>query len=76
MSVRPNYSPSSGGTLISLLGSGFSETSSQSIRFVFGGHQLEVGLQYDQSTESFYCNTPVFEDASDEIIEWPILANL
>lgn len=27
MSVRPNYGPSSGGTLITLLGTGFADTS-------------------------------------------------
>ena len=35
MSVRPNYGPSSGETLISLLGTGFAETSKQALRFTF-----------------------------------------
>ncbi|KAL4436169.1 hypothetical protein ABPG74_018153 [Tetrahymena malaccensis] len=76
MSVRPNYSPSCGGTLISLLGTGFAETAKQSIRFKFGKYQLEVGLQYDGSTESFYCQTPKFDDASEDHIEWPLLCTL
>lgn len=37
ISVRPNSGPSSGGTLISLLGTAFADTSKQSLRFTFGG---------------------------------------
>lgn len=36
LSVQPNYGPSIGGTLISLIGTGFADTSKQSIRFIYG----------------------------------------
>ena len=72
ISVRPNNGPSSGGTLISLLGTGFADTSKQSMRFVFASKMVEVGLNYDSSTESFNCLTPNFNEHSDDEIKWPI----
>jgi hypothetical protein len=49
MSVRPNYGPSCGGTLISLLGTGFADTGRQSLRFCFGTQKklIDVALNYD-----------------------------
>ncbi|KRW99588.1 Regulator of chromosome condensation 1/beta-lactamase-inhibitor protein II [Pseudocohnilembus persalinus] len=76
MSVRPNYGPSSGKTLITLIGTGFANTNKQKLKFVFGEHSLEVPLNYDPQTESFNCQTPRFEDASDVKIEWPISCEL
>lgn len=38
MSLRPNYGPSSGGTLMTLIGAGFCDTGRQSVRFSFGSH--------------------------------------
>lgn len=37
---------------------------------------MEVGLQYDSPTESFYCQTPKFDDASEDHINWPLLCTL
>ena len=41
-SIRPVNGPSQGGTLISLIGTGFVDTSKQAIRFTYGGFSMEV----------------------------------
>ena len=76
MSVRPNYGPSTGGTLISLLGIGFADTSKQSLRFLFGGKVLEVGLVFDPSTLSFNAITPNFTEVIESASAWPMLCEL
>ncbi|EGR29393.1 rcc1 family hect domain protein, putative [Ichthyophthirius multifiliis] len=76
MSVRPNYGPSCGGTLISLLGTGFTETGKQGLRFQFKNYKIEIALNYDHQTESFYCQTPKFDDISEEVIQWPLISQL
>lgn len=45
--MRPNLGPSSGGTIISLIGTGFCNTSRQSARFKLGNSVMEVGCEYD-----------------------------
>ena len=72
ISVRPNSGPSSGGTLISLLGTAFADTSKQSLRFTFGGYVAEVGLNYDSSTESYNCLTPHFNEIAEGELDWPL----
>ena len=76
MSVRPNYGPATGGTIISLLGTGFADTSKQSLKFNFGGRSFEIGLVYDNTTQSFNGITPNFVEAIEENIQWPVLADL
>lgn len=36
ISMQPKSGPSSGGTIISLLGTGFTDTGNQKVRFSFG----------------------------------------
>lgn len=77
--MQPNYGPSVGGTLISLIGTGFADTSKQSIRFIYGEksqYVQEVGLLYDPQTESFSCQTPKFDEQSETPIQWPQLCKL
>eukprot|EP00825_Cyclidium_porcatum_P046805 TRINITY_DN745_c0_g1_i2.p1 TRINITY_DN745_c0_g1~~TRINITY_DN745_c0_g1_i2.p1 ORF type:complete len:1060 (+),score=235.51 TRINITY_DN745_c0_g1_i2:76-3255(+) len=79
LSVQPNYGPSIGGTLISLIGTGFADTSKQSIRFIYGDksqYVQEVGLLYDPQTESFSCQTPKFDEEAEVSIQWPQLCKL
>ncbi len=72
MSIRPHCGPSQGGTMLSLIGTGFIETGKQSVRFSFGKYKLEVGCSYDATTECFHCVTPKFDDAGEENILWPM----
>jgi len=72
LSIRPYCGPSSGGTLVSLIGTGLTDTGKQSVRFTFGKYKTEVGCAYDQISDSFYCTTPKFEDVSEDIIYWPM----
>lgn len=79
VSVRPQNGPSTGGTLISLIGTGFTDTGRQSVKFVFGENLqfcMEVSCSFDPATDCFYCNTPSFEDASEENLKWPLKAQL
>lgn len=76
LSVRPNYGPSCGGTLITIVGTGFANTTNQAIRFKYGNYTMETSLVLDPLTESFSCQTPRFEDVSEEIIKWPLLCDL
>ena len=76
ISVQPNYGPSIGGTLISLIGTGFADSGKQSLKFRFANKEIEIGLNYDHQTESFNCMTPNFEDLAEDNVQWPILCTL
>jgi hypothetical protein len=72
LSIRPNYGPSCGGTLITLIGTGFCDTGRQSVRFTFGKNCVqEVAGIYDEMTDSFSCTTPRFEEI-EELVQWPL----
>ena len=47
ISTKPNYGPSTGGTITSLIGTGFCDTGRQSVRLRLGEHYMEVGCEYD-----------------------------
>lgn len=47
ISTKPNYGPSTGGTITSLIGTGFCDTGRQSVRFRLGETYMEVGCEYD-----------------------------
>lgn len=76
MSIRPYNGPSSGGTLVSLIGTGLTDTGKQSVRFIFGKYMAEVGCSYEHTSDSFYCTTPNFDDITDDIIYWPLEAKV
>lgn len=71
ISIRPFNGPSSGGTLVSLVGTGLTDTGKQSMRFTFGKYKAEVGCSYDQTSDSYYCTTPNFDNVTEETIYWP-----
>jgi hypothetical protein len=62
--------------LVSLIGTGLTDTGKQSVRFTFGKYKTEVSCSYDLTADSLYCATPNFDDVSDEIIYWPLEANV
>ena len=72
LSIRPNYGPSSGGTIVTLLGTGFADTSRQSVRFTVNKQIFEVSCFFDPLTETFTFTTPDFEEQIEEEIKWPI----
>lgn len=57
---------------MSLIGTGLTETGKQSIRFTFGQYSAEVAARYESNSDCFYCVTPNFEDASEDVIDWPL----
>ena len=71
MSIKPHCGPSSGGTLVTIIGTGFSDTSKQSVRFTLKKYSMEVGCTYDQNNEAFFCKTPNFDNQIEEVIDWP-----
>lgn len=57
--------------MVSLIGTGLTDTGKQSIRFTFGKYKAEVGCSYDQTSDSYYCTTPNFDNVTEETIYWP-----
>jgi hypothetical protein len=72
ISMQPRSGPSSGGTLISLLGTGFCDTGRQKVRFVFGKHRAEVECSFNATSEGLYCTSPKFDDFEDAEELWPL----
>ena len=57
---------------MSLIGTGLTETGKQSIKFNYGQYSVEVAARYESISDCFYCVTPNFEDASEDVIDWPV----
>jgi len=72
ISLLPRAGPSSGGTMVSLLGTGFTETGRQRVRFKFGKYQTEVDCQFNAASECLHCITPKFDDFDDTENLWPL----
>lgn len=68
ISMKPNSGPSTGGTIFSIIGVGLCDMNGkQRIKFVYGHNdqfKMEVNLKYDESTNSYYSQTPNFESGS------------
>ena len=80
-SMKPNCGPSTGGTVFSIIGVGLCDMQGrQRIRFVYGHEdqfRLEVGLRYDENTNSYYSQTPNFEAESIyDPTQWPVKAKV
>ena len=78
-SVRPFCGPSQGGTMISLIGTGFKDTGVQSIRFKFANHTALVAATYDPSSNCFHAHTPNFEvyKTADQLpLSWPQICKI
>ena len=73
--MRPQSGPSAGGTIFSIIGTGLCDYGGkQKIKFSYGNgkYEQEVSLKYDDSTNSFHCQTPNFEALTVyDPIEWP-----
>jgi hypothetical protein len=81
ISMKPNSGPSSGGTIFSIIGVGLCDMNGkQRIRFVYGHSdqfKMEVGLKYDESTNSYYSQTPNFEAGNIyDPSQWPVRAKV
>jgi alpha-tubulin suppressor-like RCC1 family protein len=80
-SMKPACGPSSGGTIFSIIGVGLCDMAGkQRIRFVYGHNdqfKLEASLKYDESTNSYYSQTPNFEAESIfDPSQWPSRAKV
>jgi len=76
ISMQPKCGPSSGGTMLSLLGTGFADTGRQKVKFCFKHYELEVDCTYNATSEGLHCITPKFNDLDGEAEEWPIEAEV
>lgn len=69
LGLKPKLGPSSGGTEITILGTGFVDTGRQQAKFICREHELLRPLEYDSFSDSFYCHSPNFEETG--IRQWP-----
>jgi hypothetical protein len=60
-SISPNCGPAYGGTLLSIIGTGFVNSEKLRIRFSYGDLSQEAPCQFDPQTKTLYCRTPKFE---------------
>ncbi len=59
-SISPKCGAVSGGTLLTILGTGLKGTSKMRARFSYGEISQEVGCRFDEDTKSIRCKTPYF----------------
>ena len=76
ISMQPKSGPASGGTMISLLGTGFTETGLQRIRFCYKNFVKEVECSYNAASDGLHCITPQFNDIDTDEEVWPIEAEV
>ena len=62
--------------MLSFIGTGLTDTSKQSVKFIFGNYCMEVNCLFDPTTDCFHCHTPKFDDACEENINWPLECNI
>lgn len=60
-SISPKCGPVEGGTLLSIIGTGFINSNNLKVRFTYGTLSEEVDCLFDNSTRSLYCKTPKFD---------------
>ena len=60
-SISPKCGPVSGGTLLTILGTGLKGTTRMKARFSYGEISQEVGCRFDEETRAICCKTPYFE---------------
>jgi IPT/TIG domain len=60
--VEPRCGPSSGNTIIKIVGTGFVNSDRLRVRFTYGDLSQEVSCQFDSSDRSLLCRTPKFEE--------------
>ena len=67
-SISPKCGPASGGTIMSILGTGFRDTEHMKVHFTYGdqkNHVKEVPCDFDPKLKCLTCTTPKFEDTSE-----------
>ena len=68
---KPALAPSNGGTELTFFGNGFVDTGAQAVRFTLEEDQVEIDLQYDQKTSTYYCKAPIFEKIN-KLLGYPL----
>ena len=58
---KPALVPSTGKTQITFFGNGFVHTGEETVRFTLEEDKVEIPIEFDDKTNTFYCQTPVFE---------------
>lgn len=73
ISMLPKSGPSSGGTILSLLGTGFTETDKMMVKFVYGDGKFQrtATCKFNQTSEAINCITPRFDDLDETENIWP-----
>jgi alpha-tubulin suppressor-like RCC1 family protein len=66
-SISPKCGPAQGGTLMSIIGTGFVESENIRVRFSYGSVNQEVSCSFDFKTKTIYCKTPRFEEYEGEV---------
>ena len=77
--INPKCGPSSGSTLIFLLGTGLSENPNLKVKFTFGANDefnMEVEAKYDRKSKTISCKTPKFESPKQTDIKFPQLCKI
>ncbi len=61
-SISPNCGPSTGGTLLSIIGTGFLNSDWLKVRFQYGELIQEIPCSFDDHERSILCRTPRFDE--------------
>lgn len=61
-SISPSCGPVSGGTLLSIIGTGFVQSEKMRVRFSYGEVSQESHCTFDPDTKTLYCKTPRFDE--------------
>ena len=61
-SISPKCGLSQGGTLLSIIGTGFINSERLRVRFTYGDLNQEVSCLFEKSTRTIYCRTPKFNE--------------
>jgi hypothetical protein len=64
-SISPKNGPAHGGTIISIIGTGFVNSDKLRVRFTYGDLSKEVVCQFDPKMKCIFCKTPKFEEFED-----------
>lgn len=67
ISVSPNFGPSTGNTILSIIGSALKEFPNLSVRFDFEGYSKEVKANFDKLSKTIFVKTPNFIDIAPNL---------
>jgi alpha-tubulin suppressor-like RCC1 family protein len=63
--VKPQCGPSKGGTLLRIIGTGFTESDKLAVRFTYGNLSREVAASFNSEDNTISCRTPTFDEFQD-----------